>query len=148
MTNEERFTRLIKALWGISPVFTVLFGLLLLYGVVRLCTGFVKACKEGAEEKLPLTPEEEEMERIAEEEYQKKSEAIDDMIWALYAAQEDARLGKWLSSATCGSCAESELREDESGDSYYYCPYQGYISTTDGDYPHYCEDYDGPGRPC
>ena len=28
MTYEERFTRLIKELWEISPVFTVLFGLL------------------------------------------------------------------------------------------------------------------------
>ena len=147
MTNEERFSGLVKELWEISPVVTVLFGLFLLYGVVRLFSGFIKACKEGTEEKTSLTPEEEEMERIAEEEYQKKSEAMDDMIWVLCAAEEEARLEKWLASATCGSCAESELREDESGDCYYYCPYSGYISITDGDYPHYCKDYNGPGRP-
>ena len=146
MSITERFARLVNELWGISPILTITLGILVIFGIGFVIIDFAEAFIEGLHAKTPITPEEEKR-RVEEEEYQKKAKATDDMIWALLTLNESRKYEEWLGSATCGACTESEMREDEEENQYYYCPYLGNISIADGDFPHYCRDYNGPGRP-
>ena len=148
MSITERFTRLVRELWSISPFITIILGILAICGIVYVIFDLGGAFVEGNREEQPTTPEEDEERQREEEEYQKKTKATDDMLWALVALNESCKLEEWRGNATCGTCAECELREDEEEDQYYYCPYHGNTSIPDGDFPHYCKDYDGPGRPC
>lgn len=146
MSITERFTRLVRELWSISPFITIVLGALAIYGIIYVIFDFGGALFDDSRAKQTNTPDEDE-ERGSEEEQEEKA-STDDMLWALEALNEIRKLEEWRGNATCGSCAECELREDEEEDRYYYCPYHGNISIPDGDFPHYCKDYDGPGRPC